>query len=384
MSSQSPSSPVRVAVVGSHGFGLTHLRSAAELARRGLVRLVAVADPVAPDPGTVPDGIPVFDSLPELLAQVEVDVVTIATPIHTHFELASAALRAGADVYLEKPPTASRAEFDALLALTGETGLSCQIGFQSLGSHALPALDELLASGRLGEVRGIGAYGAWLRTTDYWARSVWAGKRKLDGREVSDGVVTNPLAHAVATALRLAGAATVDEVAELHTELFRANDIEADDTSVIDLTTANGTRVVIGLTLCAAGQAPPEVIIHGSRGRATLFYTEDDVRLELDGTEPEVTHYDRTSLLENLIDHRRDPGVDLLGSVENTGAFIRVLEAVRSAPRPTRIPARYVHWVEDDAGRHPVVQDVEQWMRRASTELRPLRELGAPWAVSAD
>jgi hypothetical protein len=66
--------------------------------------------------------------------------------------------------------------------------------------------------------------------------------------------------------------------------------------------------------------------------------------------------------------------------VEKTGAFVRVLEAVRSAPPPTLIGEEFVQWVDDDAGRHPVVQDVEHWMLRAATELRSLRELGVPWA----
>ena len=43
-------------------------------------------------------------------------------------------MRAGADVLLEKPPVPTMAEFDHLLALCAETGRSCQIGFQSLGS----------------------------------------------------------------------------------------------------------------------------------------------------------------------------------------------------------------------------------------------------------
>jgi predicted dehydrogenase len=380
VSTQSPTRPVRVAVVGTHGFGLSHLRTAAELTDRGLVELVAVADPVPPDPATLPEGTPAFASVTELLAETEVDVVTIATPIHTHLEFAQAAMEAGADVLLEKPPTPSRAEFDQLVSVSVETGQSCQIGFQSLGSDALPALDALMASGRLGEIRGIGGYGAWLRTTDYWARSAWAGKRRLDGREVSDGVVTNPLAHAVATALRLAGASTVDDVTSVNAELYRANDIESDDTSVITIETTSSLPVVLGLTLCAPDQTDPTVTIHGTKGTATLSYTTDELEVVIDGAAPELTSYGRTNLLENLIQHRSDPGVELLVPVQRTGAFTQVVEAVRAAADPAPIPEEFVTWVNDDNGRHPVVADVKLWMRRASTELKSLHELGAPWA----
>jgi predicted dehydrogenase len=374
-----PDQACRVAVVGTHGFGLSHLRTVAGLADQGLARLVAVADVVAPDPGTIAAETAVFSSLGELLSAVEVDIVTIATPIHTHLGLATEAMDAGADVLLEKPPTASRAEFDELVGRSRATGRSCQIGFQSLGSLALPALDELVGSGRLGTVVGIGGYGAWVRTTDYWSRSAWAGRRRLGDREVVDGAVTNAFAHASATALRLAGSSTVDDVASVGTELYRANDIEADDTSVVDIRTAAGLPVVIALTLSAAGNSDPTVTIYGSKGRAVLSYTTDEVELRLDGSEPEHSRYGRTGLLANLIAHRADPAVELLAPVERTGAFVQVLEAVRTAAAPQPIPDALVDWVSEDAGRHPVVRDVEHWLRRASTELRPLRELGAPW-----
>ena len=40
-----------------------------------------------------------------LLNNPAVDAVAIATPVHTHFELAMAALRAGKHVWVEKPMT---------------------------------------------------------------------------------------------------------------------------------------------------------------------------------------------------------------------------------------------------------------------------------------
>ena len=64
-----------------------------------------------------------------------------------------------------------------------------------------------MASGEIGEVRGVSAVGTWVRTKGYFKRSRWAGKRSLDGTDVVDGVATNALAHAVATGLRIAGAA---------------------------------------------------------------------------------------------------------------------------------------------------------------------------------
>jgi predicted dehydrogenase len=46
----------------------------------------------------------------ELLADPEIDAVAIATPVTTHFELATQALRAGKHVLVEKPLAATVAE----------------------------------------------------------------------------------------------------------------------------------------------------------------------------------------------------------------------------------------------------------------------------------
>ncbi len=76
----------------------------------------------------------------------------------------------------------------------------------------------------------------------------------------------------------------------------------------------------------------------------------------------------------------------------STGAFMRVLEAVRTAADPAPIGAEFVEWVDGvDIGvgqgnpegdtRHPVVHDVAAWCERAAREQRTFTELGAPWTV---
>src|SRR5699024_7250127 len=107
----------------------------------------------------------------EMLRQARPDVVVIATPIPTHAPLAAAAMRAGAHVLLEKPPTASLASFTELVQVARETGRACQIGFQTYGSAVYEHIDRIVAAGEIGEIEGIGGVGTWLRTTDYYERS---------------------------------------------------------------------------------------------------------------------------------------------------------------------------------------------------------------------
>ncbi len=378
----SPSRIPRVALVGVHGYGARHLDNLRRLENDGAARLVAVADPRPPADGVLGTDVSVFQTLEDLLAAgVAADVVVIATPIQAHAPLAHAAIAAGADVYVEKPPVASMAQYEALLAAAEEAGVAVQTGFQSLGSAALHRIDELTASGALGALRGVSAMGAWMRTRGYFARSRWAGKRTLDGVDVVDGVATNPLAHAVATALRVAGAQEALDVATVETDLYRAHDIECDDTSTIRVRTSTGTVITLALTLCAAEQTRPSVTLHGTLGTATFYYTEDELAVTTaEGTVTET--FGRVNLLENLLEHRA-AGTPLLSPLKASGAFMRVLDAVRLAPDPQRIDPAYVSWVGDGDDAHPVVHGIEDLLQRACLAQSTFSELEPGWARPA-
>ncbi|MBD5785421.1 Gfo/Idh/MocA family oxidoreductase [Cellulosimicrobium terreum] len=371
--------PTPVAVLGVHGHGGSHLRTLRELAAKGTARLCAVVDPRRPEDTPAPW----FASLGDLLSDpdpsVRPEVVIISTPIPTHLPLARAAMEAGLDVLLEKPTAASLAEHDAIVETADRTGRLCQVGFQTFGSHAVDAVTELIAGGEIGELVGVGAVGTWVRTRGYWQRAAWAGRRRLDGRDVVDGVVTNPLAHAVATALRVGGARTADDVAHVLTDLHRANPIESDDTSSLRVVGRNGLPYGVGLTLCAAERTPARVIALGTEGEVTLEYEHDRVTLSTPRMQVEKT-YGRTGLLEDLLTARAEPGRRLACDVRETGAFMRVLEAVRTAPDPHQIPDDFVTWLGDGDDRSPVVDDVARWCEEAARTARTFTELEAPWS----
>jgi predicted dehydrogenase len=377
--STSTDSAARLVLVGVRGYGAVHAERIARLSDEGAVQLVAAVDPgVVMDPPTI-YGAALYADLTEALASVgPVDIVIIAAPIADHFQLAQIALTSGADVYLEKPPVASMDDFTSLLATQQETGQAVQVGFQSLGSGALDLL-RADAFG-IGPVVRVGAVGAWSRTVGYWSRSPWAGRRSRHGRAVNDGVVTNPLAHAVATALAVIDCRRLEDVASVETDLYRANAIESDDTSVVRIRTTRGLQVTCALSLCSPIENEPQVHIQGTLGRATFAYTADRVEVETeDQNRTEITT--REDLLENLLAHRRD-GAPLLVPLVSTGAFMRVLEAVAAADEPVRVDPRAIRWEGEGQNRRAVVDNVEQWLWKAVLDGQTFAELGVPWAHS--
>jgi predicted dehydrogenase len=365
-------------LVGVRGFGQVHAERIARLADQGLVELVAAVDPgVVLDPPTI-YGVNLYADLAEALSAVgPVDVVVIAAPLSEHFPLARTALTSGADVYLEKPPVTSLEDFTRLLDLEQETGRVVQVGFQSLGSHALEML-RADAFG-IGPLVRVGAVGAWSRTVGYWSRSPWSGRRSLHGRAVVDGVVTNPLAHAVATALAVVGCRRLSDVDAVDTDLYRANAIESDDTSVVRIRTARGLEVTCALSLCAPAQREPEVQVEGAHGRATFAYTADRIEVVDRSGQPRTEVTARTDLMENLLAHRRD-GSALLAPLASTGAFMRVLAAVSNADEPVRIDPRAIRWEGEGQDRRAIVEDIENWLEKAVSTGQTFADLGAPWA----
>ena len=89
----------------------------------------------------------------ELLKAEKPDIVTNGTPDHWHVPIAIAALRAGADVYCEKPLTLTIDEGKQIAAVVRETGRVFQVGTQQRsenGGKFLKAV-AMVHSGRLGK-----------------------------------------------------------------------------------------------------------------------------------------------------------------------------------------------------------------------------------------
>lgn len=373
--------PARIIQVGVNGYGRLHLEAIAEMEAAGRAVLVAAVDP---RPGGF-DAVPVYDTLEQALAAHPADVVSIATPIGTHGALGAFALEHGADVLLEKPPTASLAEFDALVSVAKGTGRAVQVGFQALGSDGVDVLQVALADGLVGDHARVVAWGEWSRSAGYYNRSSWAGHRVFNGQRVADGVVANPLAHAVAAALAVAGAQRADQVRWVDTELYRAHDIETDDTAWVEVGTTVGVPVQAALTLCAdtGGSEPsPSVAVMGDRGSVIFRYSDDEVDWRLTGEPERTERVSRQGLLANLLDHR-EHGTPLLAPLVDIGAFMCVLEASQTAPEPTPVDQAHVTWIGDGESRVPVMHAIADSVSSVVRQGRSWSGVGAPWAASS-
>jgi predicted dehydrogenase len=104
----------------------------------------------------------------EVLARRDVDAVIIATPDHWHMPIAVDAMKAGKDVYVEKPMVQQLDEGARLIDAARDSGRILQVGSQHASSIVYAKARELFRAGAIGELNLVEAWinrnsplGAW-------------------------------------------------------------------------------------------------------------------------------------------------------------------------------------------------------------------------------
>ena len=116
-----------------------------------------------------PDRARIYPTHRELLAEKSIDAVVVAIPDHLHKTVVVDALRAGKDVYCEKPLTYTAAEGLEIIAAAAARRRIVQVGSQGPSSDLERKAKEMIRAGKLGRITMIrAAYnrntasGAWI------------------------------------------------------------------------------------------------------------------------------------------------------------------------------------------------------------------------------
>lgn len=163
-----PSERVTLGLIGVGNMGGAHLRT---LVRHGDFQIVAISDVHRTRRETARDlveetyaserrdgsfeGCETYNEFEKLLARDDIDAVVIAVPDHWHALVATAACRAGKDVYCEKPLSLTVREAEEMVKAARRYDRVFQTGSQQRSSANFRLACELVRSGRIGRLRSV-------------------------------------------------------------------------------------------------------------------------------------------------------------------------------------------------------------------------------------
>ncbi|MCS7368865.1 MAG: Gfo/Idh/MocA family oxidoreductase [archaeon GBS-70-058] len=142
---------VGVAVIGCGAWGRNHLRVLSELRR---AKLVAASD-INPDALRIVKekyNIQVYTDYHEMLKDKEIEAITICTPSSTHAKIALDVIKAGKNLLVEKPMTATVEEAKILIEKAYEHEVKLMVGHIERYNPAVQRVKKMIDEGRIGEV----------------------------------------------------------------------------------------------------------------------------------------------------------------------------------------------------------------------------------------
>lgn len=244
-----------------------------------------------------------------------IDLVVIATPNASHFELAQSALNAGKHVVIDKPCTVTLAETEALMAQALARGKVLTVFQNRRFDSDFLALQQVIQSGALGRVVEVNSH------FDRYRPSVpvrWR-EQSLPG----SGLWFDLGPHLVDQALTLFG--LPDEISLDMAALRDGARVNDWFHAVLRYTTSHGGLRVLLHASTLVAELGPRWAVHGTRGSYTKFGLDTQEDTLKAGQRPQLGHLQHWGIDPH-------PGeVHSIGSIAGVAAPVSVR---RAAPNP--------------------------------------------------
>jgi predicted dehydrogenase len=187
---------IKVGLVGLGFIGRVHLTrflasEKAELvavADRDVERLTSAAAEGSAHPALapleIPEGVAVFDSLDDMLAGADVDMVDICLPTFLHAQATVKAAQAGKHVLCEKPMALDLAQSQAMIDAARANGVQLMIAQCTRFWPGYTVLKEVYDSGRLGRLQSLTM--RRMAAPPTWSWEAWLLSAKRSGGVIVD------------------------------------------------------------------------------------------------------------------------------------------------------------------------------------------------------
>ena len=251
--------PLRFGIIGCGRIAPRHAQALADLNDSHRLRLTAACDVIERRVQHFTEtygGTPYLD-YHDLLADPNVDVVSICVPSGLHSQIGQEAARAGKHVLVEKPIALTLEDADALIETCDRCGVTLGVVLQNRFNPPMRDLRALVDSGALGRLLLGSATVRWFRPQEYYEDG-WHGTWAMDG-----GALMNQSIHHIDALQWLMG----DVASVFAYTATLAHRMEAEDVGVAVLRFTSGALATIeGSTVTYPENLEGSVALFGEHG----------------------------------------------------------------------------------------------------------------------
>jgi len=208
-----------------------------------------------------------YAEITDLVKREKIDLVIVCTPHPFHLQPVLEAVKAGANILVEKPLASTLEDSDKMIDACKKAGVKLGVISQRRWYEPVKRVKDAIEAGKIGRpVFGTINMLGW-RNKNYYDADEWRGTWKMEG----GGVLVNQAPHQLDILLWFMG--EIDEVFGLWTNLNHPY-IEVDDTAVAIVKFKNGG---IGNIIVSNSQKPGiygKVHVHGENGASVGVQTD--------------------------------------------------------------------------------------------------------------
>lgn len=269
---------IKFGIIGCGSAASTHARLLAEIEN---AQLVGITDKRQESASAFAEkyGAKVYESYEKMLADPEIDVITVTTPSYFHKENAIAALDAGKHVVLEKPMALDTEGCDEIIKHINSSGKLLTSIFMMRFSDDVTKVKSMVENGELGKITLAALEMNYYRSPEYFSLSDWRGTLKYDG----GGALINQGIHGIDLLLYILG--DVTEVKAMKNTAVHK--IEAEDTLGAIMRFESGAIATVTASTCINPGFDRVIKIFGERGYVVLEENEI-TELMVDGKAAEI------------------------------------------------------------------------------------------------
>lgn len=233
---------INIALVGCGRIAKNHLQAIEQHKDRLNLTAVCDIDPEALKSASEQYSVDAYQSIDELLAYSNADVVVLCTPSGLHPSQAIKVAQSGRHVLTEKPMATRWQDGLNMVKACDDHGVRLFVVKQNRLNATLQLVKRAIDQNRFGKIYMSSINVFWTRPQDYYDQGGWRGTWEFDG-----GAFMNQASHYIDLIHWLLG--PVESVQAMTGTLAR--DIDAEDTGVMNIRWRSGAMGSVSVTMLA-------------------------------------------------------------------------------------------------------------------------------------